>query len=46
MRLHKILAVAALMLLGFSLNAQNRTVQGKVIDAAAQSFSRGPRTAR
>lgn len=36
MRLHKILAVAALMLLGFSLNAQNRTVQGKVVDAAAQ----------
>ena len=36
MRLHKILAVAALMLLGLSLNAQNRTVQGKVVDSAAQ----------
>ncbi|MCR5327012.1 MAG: TonB-dependent receptor [Bacteroidales bacterium] len=36
MRLHKILAAAALMLLSLGLNAQNRTVQGKVVDADAQ----------
>ena len=36
MRLHKILAAAALMLLSLGLNAQNRTVQGKVVDSAAQ----------